>query len=195
MKKIIDIKTVVIMVLFVLLALSWGKRPNSDEIDVNTIDSIVWNVKDSIRIKDTTVVNYKDSLVSHYVTIPVYDSLDIDSGKIVQEYFSKQHYKDTLVNDSTLFFTLSEAVYKNKITDRSFSYINKLPMYKIKTKTEYKSKPVYKANFYLGGHVTTSGGLYIGGLYTTPHKGAYSLTYDPINKNVNAGIYFRFISF
>lgn len=189
--KIIDIKTIIIVVLLVLLALSWGKKPNSIGDSVNIIDSITWNVKDSLIIKDTIVYNQKDTIVPHYVTIPVYDTLGIDTNEIVRDYFSKQHYQDTLVNDAELFFTLNEDVYRNRITGRTFSYVNKLPKYKVKTKTVYRSKSVYKAKFYVGGNITTTGGFYIGGLYTTPHKGAYNVTYDPINKNFNLGVYFK----
>lgn len=186
--KIIDVKTVVILVLLFLLALSWGKRPHVSN-DINVIDSIAWNIKDSLMIRDTLIV--KDTLIPKYVSIPIYDTIAIDTSKIVADYFRKKIYLDTLINDTSALFVLNQTVWQNKLFNTSFTFVNKLPQYRIVTKTNHVTQPVFKPRFLLGAQFTTNSDLYLTGLYVTKYKGAYSFGYDPMNKRYSLGVYFK----
>ena len=129
------------------------------------------NVFDTIRITDTIIIK-----------------------KYITSYLSEVIYNDTLKNDSAGFSTLKETVYKNKIKDREFTYINKLP-----TQTIITNTIAYKPKFqlYLGCDINTTitepykVGISPQLMLLTPSGDSFNIGYDVVHQIANAGYLFK----
>ena len=169
---------VVIFILTLLLALSWGRKPN---------------IKTNIVYRDTqiyiTITEFDTIYKPEIVEIIKKDTVrELDTVFVYNDYYAVNRYADTLRNDSLAFAYIEEYVSQNKIQERIFRL-------KVNEKehiiTNTIEKPIEVSHLYLGVDITTKGGIYLGGTFKTRHKGIYSLGYDPINSAVSAGVKFR----
>src|SRR5688572_1166465 len=81
---------------------------------------------------DTMWIPGDDSLIPYPVDVPypftitkpVLIPADIDTYAILQSYFSKLFYSDTIVEDSNFIAVISDSVFMNRITWRGFQLQN-----------------------------------------------------------------------
>lgn len=112
----------VLILIIILLSFLLG-RSCSRVVSPNMLSS------DTISVTDTIYTQRIDTVITYVpepYKITISDTLVIlDSNNCLnlsQLFHSTFAYKDTLVNDSTLFFVLNENVSRNKITFRSVDY-------------------------------------------------------------------------
>lgn len=58
-----------------------------------------------------------------YIPVPVPEN--VDSAKIISDYFSVKFYADTLKNDSSALVAVYDSVYNNEIKSRVFTFQNR----------------------------------------------------------------------
>lgn len=148
---------------------------------------IKWNKYEVISVKTDTsyitkeVVKQKEGKdIYHDTTIYVELPQIVDTMAILNNYFAKNVYKDTLKLDSLGYIALTDTISENYIKHRYF-YAN------IKEKiinTEKIVKEREKGHIYLG--LGTNG---VGLLYTTKNKLAMSAHFS--QKSVNFSAYYR----
>jgi hypothetical protein len=62
-----------------------------------------------------------------YRTETVQIPVEVDTGKILQAYFEKRYYTDTLKNDTDAFIRVDELITQNRISERELTFINRRP--------------------------------------------------------------------
>jgi hypothetical protein len=65
----------------------------------------------------------------------------VDTGAILLAYFATQYYSDTLLNDTSAFIALSEAVSQNRIGSRRLMFQNRRPTYITATTVVQAAEP------------------------------------------------------
>lgn len=111
-----------------------------------------------IKRKTDTIYVFKDSIVyrpgkkiPYQVLVEkfIYLPSKIDTNAVINAYFAKVVYKDTLKIDSVGYISVTDTLYKNKILGRSWAY--KIQQKTIKDYTIVKELP--RNQFYIGGSV------------------------------------------
>lgn len=125
MKKILDIRHIVIVLLLLICALEFlnpkGFMPNRTKI-VTQIDSIPFEVHDTTEIEVPVEVEVLYEVKVPYevkVEVPVIQS--IDTAEILKSHFAKIQYKDVLKlpnNQGTV--TIIDTIANNTIVNRKF---------------------------------------------------------------------------
>ena len=125
MKKILDIRHIVIVLLLLICALEFlnpkGFMPNRTKI-VTQIDSIPFEVHDTTEIEVPVEVEVLYEVKVPYevkVEVPVIQS--IDTAEILKSHFAKIQYKDVLKlpnNQGTI--TITDTIANNTIVNRKF---------------------------------------------------------------------------
>ncbi len=124
---------------------------NVDTLYITTVS------RDTVFVpKIKTVVKWKTQIVE----IPQ----DVDTAKIIQNYYSKVVYHETYPIDSIGSFTVHDTLQFNRILSRTTSYDYRLPM--ISNTTTVKNKPINK--FYIGGTLGFDANTFI-------HHGTFDL--------------------
>lgn len=156
------------LVLF-LLGFIAGKWWFSDDVYIP-----VHSISDPIVIRDTIIgdIPKPDTM---YVQVPV----DIDTAAIIESYFTKLYYNDTIIDYPELKVSLSDVVYQNSLYDRKV-YIdytrpvpNKLKALSVGADFSCNSLPVYMS--FRRNRVT------------------YKLGYDLLNKSLVGGFSYDFL--
>ena len=137
MKKIfeyIDLKTLlivglVIVILFMRMCEGNGEEGKNIvkidgkkyEVIKHTIDTVIVPVQQTVYKKGETI--YREKIVE--IEKPI--KIDIDTTKILEEFYSKFVYKDTLkLKDSLGYISVIDTITQNKILGRLFdAHINK----------------------------------------------------------------------
>lgn len=115
---------IVLSVTVIVLMLLLNSKPNV----VTTHSTTVTTIKgDTIVITDTIKVPKPYAVESdpEIITLPVDSMLMSEYIKLKQAYTNKIIYIDTLKNDSNLFVSLIDTVYKNHLCKRLFNYENR----------------------------------------------------------------------
>ena len=125
MKKILDIRHIVIVLLLLMCALEFlnpkGFMPNRTKI-VSQIDSIPFEVHDTTEIEVPIEVEVPVEVKVPYevkVEVPVIQS--VDTAEIIKSHFAKVQYKDVLKlpnNQGTV--TITDTISNNTIVNRNF---------------------------------------------------------------------------
>jgi hypothetical protein len=125
MKKILDIRHIVIVLLLLICALEFlnpkGFMPNRTKI-VTQIDSIPFEVHDTTEIEVPVEVEVLYEVKVPYevkVEVPVIQS--VDTAQILKSHFAKIQYKDVLKlpnNQGTV--TITDTIANNTIVNRKF---------------------------------------------------------------------------
>jgi len=155
MKKIFDIKTLVIAVLLIIilfLRLCTPKPPIKREIikiDGKKYELIKHTIDTEYVTKTKTVYKPGKDI---YVTDTIYVDVpkDVDTAAILRDYYAKRVYKDTFqLDDSLGTVSISDTVHQNKLLGRLFyASINKTI---INDKKIVKELP--KNQLYAGGEI------------------------------------------
>lgn len=143
-------------------------------------------IYDTVKIEKTNYVPVPGSIEKNVCT-----SAEIDTAKIIEDYFAKLYYADTLINDTTAFIVVKDSVRENRIISRSFEYQNHRPIQIVNTAV---NQPNNKFRF--GAGVAIGGNRQkfelAPGLMVSKNKNTLTLSYDLYCKSVRVGWYYCF---
>ncbi len=151
MKKIVNWIVIIILLVGInIVAMKLFPPKGNTVVKTETVTKV-----DTVYTVDTVVsVEYKPKYITKVVTDWKYH--EIDTAAILQEYFNKNYYQDTLVNDSSLFVEVRDTVSQNQIISRDFSIIRTYPtIYETTTTTN----TVEKNELFVGGYIGQDYGL------------------------------------
>ena len=126
MKKLLNLKNIAIAVLVVIVLLEYfnpgGKMPGRKIIIEGKAYEVIKHDIDTIDIVKTKVVTKKGEDIYHEtikeVTIPAI----VDTQALLQDFFAKNIYKDTLqLPDSLGTIAMIDTITQNKILGRTFN--------------------------------------------------------------------------
>lgn len=154
----------------------------------------VWLKKDSIIYQDTGYVPdpiYIDTGSTNVVY--KWKELEVDSLAVFMaygDYYTIRIYDEYILKDSNGFVRIIDSVYMNKI---QFRTVKKefYPSY-IHVTHNIPYEPVNK--FYIGGGIggyTDNFGLSVKAMFINKKDNAVALSYDPINKYIEASFYYK----
>ena len=152
--KKIDLKTILILVLIIVILLmractSTGDPNKGEIIKVDGKKYIVIKHDIDTIYKPVTQVVYKQGNVI-FVDKPVYVQVptNVDTATILQDYYTKYPYKDTLkLTEGLGFIAVNDTIFKNRILNRTFdSHVNKITI----KETLYLEQPP-KVMVFIGG--------------------------------------------
>jgi hypothetical protein len=126
MKKLLNFKNIAIVALILFVLLQWfnpgGVMPGKKVYIEGKAYEVIKHEIDTIDIVKTKVVTKKGEDIYHEtikeVTIPAI----VDTQALLQDYFAKNIYKDTLqLPDSLGIVSLIDTITQNKILGRTFN--------------------------------------------------------------------------
>ena len=144
--------TVLICVIGIEQCRSFQKQSKPETVKVDGKKYDVINRKiDTVYITKTSTVYRPGKKIPYKVLVekPVYIPAKIDTSAVINAYFAKVIYKDTLRIDKIGYISVTDTLNKNKISGRSYSYEFKLPT--IKDYMIIKEPP--HNQFYIGGNI------------------------------------------
>lgn len=152
--KKIDLKTILILSLIIVILLmracsSTGEPTKGETVYVKGKKYVVIKHDIDTVYKPVTQVVYRPGEVI-FVDKPVYVEVpsNVDTGAILQDYYTKFPYKDTLkLTEGLGFIAINDTIFKNKILNRTFdSHVNKITI----KETLYLEQPP-KVMAFIGG--------------------------------------------
>ena len=169
----------IIVVLSVLLALSWGKKPVVVDNSTHTTDT----VKVTINNHDTIYVPKPFRIVHEIV------KRTTDTIYVYNDYYNTVEYRDTIRDkNSASYVYLHDEVTQNRLKRRYVDfYSSHITQEKTRIITAYQEKP----HLYFGVTGTTGLDMYLDLTYKTPNKGMYSIGIDPIKEIFIGGVKFK----
>lgn len=139
----------------------------------------------NVPFKVEVPVPYKVEVpgASSTLTVPA----QIDSLAVVMDYYSKHFYEDSLKNDS-IEIKLKYVTYKNRVIDRELKY-----RWIAKTMVIERTNVVERQLAFIGLDIYGNQ-KYFGlmpSIYFDTRRGMYGGGYDPLNRYVKVGAYFK----
>ena len=188
---------VIIGVLVVLLVVQRGCRFDrlSDQVRIEKSTEVIHDSVPKI-VKVGVPVPYK-VVVPWDTVYPVLDSTELSNAynAIRKEFFSKNIYGDTLMNDSSALIIVQDTVFKNKLLQRELYFRNRRATVINNTNVIQEDKR-FKMYIGLGVGASTSlsdqrFSLSPELLFVTSESSVTGLRYDLINKIVSVGFYWK----
>ena len=184
-----DLKTLVILILTILLLLERCdgiKKENSVEINDKKFGLLKYSI-DTFKIYKTSYGHKKGDDIHHdfYYTDTVFYKNDIDTIKILQDFFSKNIYRDTIkLNDSLGFVYILDTISKNKIQTRTW-------MANVREKIIKETiitKELPRNEYYLGMNTSFDKYYYLNSIgtsviYKNKKNNLYQINFGLLNKN------------
>ena len=126
MKKLLNLKNIAIAVLVVIVLLEYfnsgGKMPGRKIIIEGKSYEVIKHDIDTIDIVKTKVVTKKGEDIYHETIKEVIIPTIVDTQALLQDFFAKNIYKDTLnLPDSLGIVSLIDTITQNKILGRTFN--------------------------------------------------------------------------
>jgi hypothetical protein len=143
-------------------------------------------------LKDTTIYVYKTIISEPEIIIELdtfWEYHNVDTTKILSDYFKTRIYRDTLKNDTSAFIKIEETITQNKITKRDLFFKNRR-ITAINTKVTNPPRVDVYVGSILSGSKTSfnfSGSL----LLKTKKDNIYGLYWSPITHEVGGQIYWK----
>lgn len=186
MKRKINIEFIIVITAFTVIVFLISKQMCNGPVHVPLKKTVYDTIYNNVLYRDTfTKFIYK----TKYVPIP----LNVDTQKILKDYYSNRNYDDTLKNDTDAFIRITENISQNKIKDRKLFFINRRPTAIIKTTRIISNKNKIYAGFYVNYvNSVPDGGLSLS--FSSPKK-LYEVSYSPFSKTFTAGVQFNLYSF
>ena len=172
------------LVIIILISIIFFQRACSEpKIVVEKVIDTITKIKiDTITRLDTVYIP-KYSYKLRVDTITKYDTV-----RIIEEYFTKVYYQDTILKDSNAFIVVMDTLYQNEIISRSvYSQIYPRTIYK----TSYRiidPKFKLKVGFGVGGWDDKFGAS-LKVLAVTKRDKTYGASYDFINNFAEVSLY------
>jgi hypothetical protein len=156
----------------------------------NSIDTVYVKSNDTwhnVPFKVEVPVPYKVEVpgpgAASTITVPAV----IDSLAVVLDYYSKRYYADSIKNDS-IEIRLNYACYKNQVQDMKLAY-RWIAKQMIIRETNVVERQLAFIGLDIYGNTTHLG--VIPSIYFDTRRGMYGGGYDPFNKYVKVGAYFK----
>lgn len=141
-----NIQTLVIVALVVLLFLQRSCSPSSTPTEKVKVDTLIQF--DTIEIiKNNYVPQWKEKIVTQIDTIR--DT--IDTATVIQDYYSKYFYSDTVKVDTIGNLVINDTICQNTIFKRNINTNIVIPTLHV-TKTVYVNKTEFYWGLGLGGN-------------------------------------------
>jgi hypothetical protein len=126
MKKLLNLKNIAIAVLVVIVLLEYfnpgGKMPGRKIIIEGKSYEVIKHDIDTIDIVKTKVVTKKGEDIYHETIKEVIIPTIVDTQALLQDFFAKNIYKDTLqLPDSLGTIAMIDTITQNKILGRTFN--------------------------------------------------------------------------
>ena len=126
MKKLLNLKNIAIAVLVVIVLLEYfnpgGKMPGRKIIIEGKAYEVIKHEIDTIDIVKTKVVTKKGEDIYHETIKEVIIPTIVDTQALLQDFFAKNIYKDTLqLPDSLGTIAMIDTITQNKILGRTFN--------------------------------------------------------------------------
>jgi hypothetical protein len=134
------------------------------------------------------VVRYKPVPIEKIIHDTTWKTQKIDTAAILQAYFDKVCYKDTIRKDSSFIAIINDTISQNRIINRRF-WLQNLRITKIETTI---TPPPDK--WFFGpqaSYFNQKAGVGVSVLYIK-NKKAYSVSFDVLNKGFTIDYYFKF---
>lgn len=180
MKKIVN-WLIVIGVILLVIFLQHKYFPTVTTI---TTTDTIWKDTGSVSYIPKPYPVYIDTSRTDTIIIPA-DSLAIVQAyiKLHQEFYSTYFYKDTVLNDSSMFIEIGTKISQNKPLNYSVTYFDKTP-----TVINNITNIYAKNEFFIGAEVGLNN--FSPGLVFSSKKG-YLIegNYDVLNSQIKVGAY------
>ena len=126
MKKLLNLKNIAIAILVVIVLLEYfnpgGKMPGRKIIIEGKAYEVIKHDIDTIDIVKTKVVTKKGEDIYHETIKEVIIPTIVDTQALLQDFFAKNIYKDTLqLPDSLGTIAMIDTITQNKILGRTFN--------------------------------------------------------------------------
>ena len=115
---------------------------------------------------------------------------DVDTAKILREHFSERTYV-ARIDDGRIRATIVDTVYKNTLVGRSFNYQWLQPV-KQETTIINRRGGLY-VGMQAGGRLDSVTNISPSVLLVTKRRGAYSVSYNVLDKSFQVGAYWKLI--
>jgi hypothetical protein len=180
------LKTILLGIILsgIIYLVFFNKPPASPPVIVTTHDTLY---------KDTMFVPVPFQLPPDTFikkdTIPV--PANADTSQILKDFFARYHYSDTIRQDSAFSIVIKDIISQNKILSRDLWYKDLSPTVVNTTTTTYQEN---KREFYYGAmiNVGKTSGISANLMYKDKGSRIYLFGYDPLNKQISAGVTFKF---
>jgi hypothetical protein len=126
----------------------------------------------------------------------IYGTIPVDTTAILQQFFCRKIYLDTLKNDTSALVIVSDTVEMNELKSRMLNFQNRRPI-SIITNTTILPAPEARTKVFAGmttGRSLNNFALGASVMLISKRDQAYSLTYDVINQDAYFSIFWK-ISF
>lgn len=181
----------ILIIAIILLLVSWTVlfvecRRNIDPLVITTVDTIPGDsvpypveiiIKEPVPVyRDTGSVRWRE--------------MEIDTQAILVDYFAKNHYLDTLMNDTSAFISLKSHVHQNRLFYDELMFQNRRAT-AIVTHTQQILPP---GRFYLGtgaGRNPHEFDVPVSALYAGKRNLAYSVQYGLLTGDLHVLFYFQ----
>lgn len=180
---------VIIGTLLIIIFLQRIWLPTRKPLDGNKAETIYDTILDTVPYP-----------VTRYVPKPVFKDTgstkwkwhQVDTTAILQDYYSRHYYVDTLANDSMALIIIRDTISRNLIISRQ----KQLTFYPrtIKETSILKVPEVQKRKVFVGlaiGRNPEQFGLSPSILYASRKDNAYSISYDVLNHDIYLSMYWK----
>lgn len=165
-----DIKTLLIVVLGVIIFLTRSCQGGSDITEPQVITEVVtqW---DTVKVENT---KYVPKVIERIVVNIDTFATPIDTLSVLQDYYAKYFYTDTIKIDTLGYVTINDTITRNLISFRDVQSNIFIPTTTI-TNTVYLNRREFFGGISVGGDLNQLD--YVGGklLYKGKKRNAYSL--------------------
>lgn len=178
LKKVFDnIQTLLIVVLvIVILMKSCGEKTTDSQIITKTKIEYI-----SVEKKVPQYVPKWKTRVETKINIDTFLT-KVDTSAILNDYYSKYYYEDTLSLDTLGYVLVKDTISKNNITSRNIDYKLLIPKITIE-KTIILNKREFYTGFGVTGNLDQLNYIGVEGLYRTKKKQAFGLGVG-VNQNL-----------
>jgi hypothetical protein len=178
LKKVFgNIQTLLIVVLvIVILMKSCGEKTTDSQIITKTKIEYI-----SVEKKVPQYVPKWKTRVETKINIDTF-FLKIDTSAILNDYYSKYYYEDTLSLDTLGYVLVKDTISKNNITSRNIDYKVLIPKITIE-KTIILNKREFYTGFGVIGNLDQLNYIGVEGLYRTKKNQAFGLGIG-VNQNL-----------
>ena len=159
-------------------------------------------IKDRVVYKTTTikttdtlykpvphkVIKYVDRNINHYIIDTVIMTEIADTMAILQDYFAKVVYKDTIIDDSNAFITIYDTISQNRILSRSVH--SKVFTHTYTKVTQKRVRNKVFVGFGANGW-SDKFGMSADVALLTKREHLYTMGYDPINNSISLSLYWK----
>jgi len=178
LKKVFgNIQTLLIVVLvIVILMKSCGEETTDPQIITKTKTEYI-----SVEKKVLQYVPKWKTRIKTKINIDTFLT-KVDTSAILNDYYSKYYYEDTLSLDTLGYVLVKDTISKNKITSRNVNYKLLIPKITIE-KTIILNKREFYTGFGVTGNLDQLNYIGVEGLYRTKKKQAFGLGIG-VNQNL-----------